>query len=55
MDAQLLEGGFTNAPVDAAHAFRAAMNASTASNAAISSGVTFTLTAKTGTAVSRWR
>ena len=27
MDAQLLEGGFTNAPVDAAHAFRAAMNA----------------------------
>ena len=27
MDAQLLEGGFANAPVDAAHAFRAAMNA----------------------------
>ncbi|SFM68537.1 phosphonate C-P lyase system protein PhnH [Shimia aestuarii] len=26
MDADLLRGGFTNAPVDAAHAFRAAMN-----------------------------
>lgn len=27
MDAEVLKGGFANAPVDAAHAFRAAMNA----------------------------